>query len=534
MFKSFLNSTKLIIFSLFVFTVSFTSCDTLETDLYVDPSALNKESADVTYLLNQMQLSYNNLFESFNFSSSQVTRMELMRISSYRGNFTSDTFDGAWSIAYRGVLINNKVMLEKIQELEASGKDYSKYKAISKILEAGTMLLLVDNFDNVPYSQALQIENFPNPKRDNGHEIYEAAYQKIDEAIALMDAVTSTSLPIPTDLYYGNNGDMAKWKKYANSLKIQMLVNSRFQMANAVSRFNQLVSNNAFINDNADDFQFLYGGSFGVSENRHPIYRSQYQGEASIYMSKNFIDMMIGDPREHYYFYRQTLGGDSFARIHGSTLPNVGTDYNQMTVHGLYPYGGGTNYLTSPPSPQTNPPTPPVATYEITNNTMGLLGAGINPMTTNFSTQFLIAEGQLVANLNPSAARSALEAAVRAHLNKVRVFGLSVIKDNVINTLAIENYVNNMLANYDSSPDKLEVIIREFYKASFGNGVQVYNNYRRTGKPSNLATLNTPSTFVYRMLYPGIYINNNFNPDNQFVNIDQRVWWANPSINLNF
>jgi hypothetical protein len=91
-----------------------------------------------------------------------------------------------------------------------------------------------------------------------------------------------------------------------------------------------------------------------------------------------------------------------------------------------------------------------------------------------------------------------------------------------------------MLTQYDNEADKLEIIMREFYKASFGNGTLAYNNYRRTGKPNNLATLPTPSTFAYRMLYPDVYRTSNLNPDNIFVPISSRVWWADQSLNLNF
>jgi hypothetical protein len=121
-------------------------------------------------------------------------------------------------------------------------------------------------------------------------------------------------------------------------------------------------------------------------------------------------------------------------------------------------------------------------------------------------------------------------------MNKVRTFSTTPAGANVMTPTTISTYVTNLLASYDASSDKLEVIMREFYKASWGNGIQAYNNYRRTGKPSNLAALPfAPADgFVYRMPYPSNYTSNNLNPDNIPAPISQRIWWANQAINLNF
>jgi hypothetical protein len=195
-----------------------------------------------------------------------------------------------------------------------------------------------------------------------------------------------------------------------------------------------------------------------------------------------------------------------------------------MTVHGVFPYGGNANSPSVPSS------------YQSTNPTMGLQGAGINILASNYATQFLIAEGQLTMNSDVTAARSALSNAITAHMNKVRLFGTGIVTENPITAGGITTYVNNVLTEYDSASDKLEIIMREFHKASWGNGIQAYNNFRRTGKPSNLAALPfAPADgFVYRMPYPSVYISNNLNPDNVAVPISQRIWWSDNSINLNY
>lgn len=507
--KNILNKLSLLSFILVL------SCDTLETELVDDPSTLNQSNAKMEFIFNQVQLSHNALFNNVNFVGSSVTRLEFMNAPSYEIAFSPEDFNGTWNIAYRNVLMNNKLVNQKIDE--ASDRNLTNYKAASKILEANTWLILTDHFNEIPFSQALQGGANLDPKRDSGSSIYEACYQMLQQAVTLIDN-NAGSEAIQSDLYYG--GNMAKWKRAAHSLMLQLVINSRIpNQALSTQRFNQLLQANSFINANADDFQFQYNNTLTISENRHPIFVSQYLQTASIYVSRDFLQYMAGDPRERYYFYRQRAGEDNRARIHGNALPAVGADYPLMPVHGLYPYGGqfDNNQLVS------------------TTPDVGARGAGINVFLSNFATQFLIAEGQLTLRNDPAAARVALESAVRAHLNKVREFSTIPSGAFAMTATSINNYVSGVMTQYDAASDKLEVIMREFYKASFGNGMLAYNNYRRTGKPTNLATLSTPpSTFAYRMLYPDIYRTSNLNPDNVFVPISSRIWWANQSLNLNF
>ncbi|MEO6454953.1 MAG: hypothetical protein ABIN97_12805, partial [Ginsengibacter sp.] len=78
--------------------------------------------------------------------------------------------------------------------------------------------------------------------------------------------------------------------------------------------------------------------------------------------------------------------------------------------------------------------------------------------------------------------------------------------------------------------DKLNVIMKEWYLASWGNGVEPYNFYRRTGKPDNLQlALNpTPGSFIRSFFYPAVYANLN-NTATQKATTGVKVFWdTNP------
>ena len=93
-------------------------------------------------------------------------------------------------------------------------------------------------------------------------------------------------------------------------------------------------------------------------------------------------------------------------------------------------------------------------------------------------------------------------------------------------------YVDEVLANYDAAAtndDKLAIVMEEFYIASFGNSVEPYNNYRRTGYPVLGESVITNTDFPRSFFIPSSEINSNDNPDLEQKKLGDRVFWdTNP------
>ena len=85
-----------------------------------------------------------------------------------------------------------------------------------------------------------------------------------------------------------------------------------------------------------------------------------------------------------------------------------------------------------------------------------------------------------------------------------------------------------------TSTDKMDLIVREYFIALFGNGVEAYNTYRRTGKPANLQkTLNPiPGEYINSFYYPRNEVNNNSNVEQKATHYES-VFWAvgGPTVN---
>jgi hypothetical protein len=101
------------------------------------------------------------------------------------------------------------------------------YEAISIIMKSHDFQILTDVYGNIPYSEALQGNNIRTPKYDKGADIYKDIFRQLDNAIAILKDPAATAadknVNIATnDLVY--KGNTANWIKFANTLKLRMLV----------------------------------------------------------------------------------------------------------------------------------------------------------------------------------------------------------------------------------------------------------------------------------------------------------------------
>jgi hypothetical protein len=108
------------------------------------------------------------------------------------------------------------------------------YSAIAKIMIAFDYEALVDNYNDVPYSQAETGTNNLTPAYDSGQTIYNDLVVQLDAAIKLIQgASASTVNPGSADIMYG--GNMNNWIKFANTLKLRIAVRQSTNANNATA-----------------------------------------------------------------------------------------------------------------------------------------------------------------------------------------------------------------------------------------------------------------------------------------------------------
>ena len=131
----------------------------------------------------------------------------------------STDFDDLWTILYSGALQNLKFV-----ERQATADKKYNYSGIAKLLEAYTFQLLTDNFNEVPFSQALKIEQgITSPAYDKQEAIYDGIIALAKDGLADIDkaALSAKSItPNGDDLIY--HGVMSNWTAFGNTLLLKM------------------------------------------------------------------------------------------------------------------------------------------------------------------------------------------------------------------------------------------------------------------------------------------------------------------------
>ena len=99
---------------------------------------------------------------------------------------------------------------------------------------------------------------------------------------------------------------------------------------------------------------------------------------------------------------------------------------------------------------------------------------------------------------------------------------------------SVDDYIAEVEANYTnaaSDEEKLNIIMTEYHLALFGNGVEAYNSYRRTGMPNDLQPLRAADVdnFLRSFFYPTTSVSNNSNSDQKDDVTAQVFWDTNPA-----
>ena len=543
------------------------SCSKKLDELLVNPNGPTPESANADLYLTQLQLNFAGFFNGASSYGMELTRQIVMYGPTYQQAYSPQSFDGLWSTAYTGVFKHANALIpvaEKERKWIAAG--------MAKTMKAYTLITLVDMFGDIPYSSAnLGAEN-TNPTIDKGSDVYAAAIALLDAAIA--DFGKSTAYPGNQDMFFGaaNATGAARWRTTAKLLKLRAINNTRLVDAGAAGKINALLADAdivAAMSGTANDFEFRYSTKQANPNSRHPRYNGNYSaaGSAGDYMGVYFMWSLAADkgtfnnqearntsdPRTRYYFYRQTT---SDAAVSSNTLscstfpvpshylPGMPFCQFGLSAQGFWGRNHGDNSGIPPDGPYrtTVGIYPFGGDFDANQNlnvglNRGAQGAGIQPIWQAAFTNFIAAEAALVGG-NVNGARTSLEAGVRASISKVigypATVNVAVPAALIPDAAKVSAYVKKVTDRYDAATtndERMEIVQQEYYIALWGNGIDAFNNYRRTGKPGKMSytVAQAGGDMIRSFFYPSVLVNLNKNVTQK--TLDKKVFWdTNPAI----
>ncbi|WP_276371019.1 SusD/RagB family nutrient-binding outer membrane lipoprotein [Chryseolinea sp. H1M3-3] len=223
---------------------------------------------------------------------------------------------GVWSNFY-GYLTD----IENIYEL-AEKLNENNYKAIALVYKSWAYSILTDLYGNVPYTEATKAtEGVLQPSFDAQKDIYLDILKNLETANSLFD--DTKALTYAGDLVYnantvsgGKNAGILKWKKFANSLRLRLLlrISKREGEINVSEQINQLLADPAtypVFTSTSDDAIFRYPGTFPYF---NPYFNARtLDWREGTYFTKFFLSKLneVQDPRRAIWALPVNVNGES-------------------------------------------------------------------------------------------------------------------------------------------------------------------------------------------------------------------------------
>ena len=498
---------KKLLISLTVLLVLGTSCQDFLTVNEVNPNSASAVPANLILpgALNNTARLYNQpdnySFVYFWYGCMSVSGGYSQPTNLTQYNLLNSSYQGDWSNSYLN--LQNYDYIEQ----KATTDKLKPYKAIAKIMKVYVFQNLVDCYGNVPYSQALKgsaADQVLKPAYDDQKTIYEDLVLQLDAAMELINSSPADAEEVGDyDIVY--HGDMSLWLKFANTLKLRILINQS-DMANRSSYITTALATTP--HTTADYIGLGEGawsnpGYLNTADKMNPFWENFYKQDGSqqsdglgYYVAgQDACDFLTtgNDPRKLRFFQANSATG--------------------TTVKGNY-FGA----VVLEPVPTTSK-----------------LGPGMlqsfdqsSPFMTDFESLFLQAEA-VQRGFITGTAKSLYESAVTSSI--IYMGGPSGNSGGAASYLA--QTLQNI--NFDASTNKLRAIITQKWCALNGlNPMPIWTDYRRTGFPDFIHWSQDPArkndTPNVRLLYPQTEINTN--NDNVLAQGDinpftSKIFWQN-------
>jgi len=439
-------------------------------------------------------------------------------------DYTTANFTGIWSTTY-----DNLNDYRYILESTKGNPRFIYYNAIARIMTAYNYQLLVDTYNDVPYTDALNGVNNISPKYDKGTDIYKDIAAQIDTAIIQINTGLANSLSVlpfnaSSDPLFSRGGpNMVRWKQFANTIKLRLIVRAEGK----VTFNNTTFSSDGFLVNDA----LVNPGYAKIINQQSPLWpwTVTNTASASSRLPSTFLLSFYDGTK-----LRDDRRGTAFFRIYPNSPSNqLGNETNPNPPNGATP----NNWFKG--------------TSATVWDRVGIhkgFDAGV-PIITAAESFFLQAEA-VVKGIIPGSAVNLFNSGIEASFTYL-------YKDNTDNLPALPPFnaptadavayrvanATNFLANFTlatTNEQRIEAIITQKYIAlALISSHEAWNDYRRTGYPrvtgngptqtmaSTVSLSTRPDKMPTRVLYPASEFNTNqSNVPKDVDKFKSLIFWA--------
>ncbi len=476
--------TYILLSGLFIFQVS---CTDGFKELNTNPAAIPPEAFDPNFLLTNAENGYKNAISGYNgpilFQSGwvQILASTTTGGAIYYSNMdkytpsanTQSYSNGSWGSAYGSGSNANKI-------ITSFGADANRGNSVgaATVIKVMAVSYLADIYGDVPYTEAFKNEaGIQKPVFDKQDVAMKAMLVDLEKAAAMFSA---TKAPLSSDVLY--NGDVAKWKKLANSVMLRIAMRYTKRDATFAKAWAEKAIAGGVFTSSADD-AFMPGDQGNGYTNSNA---GALRVPADLYevrYAKTYMDFLrsTNDPRI------SAIAEIPLPGLAGNTSASAGdnTAANQLGLPNGYDMNGGAIDISTAPgypgATGTGGEATKIGKYSRPQGHFRDLNAPLYLMT-YAEVALLQAEGKVRGwSVGSATAADLYASAVRGAMASLARYGAAA----TVSAAAIDAYVTANPLNVTSTTASMKMINEQYWATagSYMNFSEAWSNWRRSGYP---------------------------------------------------
>lgn len=240
-----------------LFGVLFASCEKGLQDINVNPN--ESEVINPEFLLSSVLIRTAYDYQKEAYFDKPASAGRYITMVRNEGNDKFDWGPQSWD-DYYSKLSANREMMDLATKMNAP-----QYVAVGKVLEAFNFGYATDLFGDIPYTEALLLKSqtVVHPKYDQQQAIYPALLKTLKDANNDLSTIAAR-VDANADVMYA--GEPLKWRKFANSLRLRMLLRISKNYAPAFTEMQEILNDKTkypIFESNVDNAEIPYPGAVG-------------------------------------------------------------------------------------------------------------------------------------------------------------------------------------------------------------------------------------------------------------------------------
>lgn len=530
---------------LFITTLVLTqlSCTKDFEKINTDPTRATPDNFDATFFLTNAQNTYKEaiagyagpiLFQSgwVQILSSTTTGGAIYYSNMDKYVQSANTMSytaSSWTNCYRAASLANEI-------INVYGAEPTRSNAVgaAMVMKVMAMAYAADIYGDLPYSEAFQgAKGLSTPKYDKQDVALKAMLADLEKAAAMFDA---SKLPISSDLFY--KGDVAKWKRLANSLMLRIAMRMTKKDAGTAKAWAEKAFAGGVFTSDADDV-FLPGDQANGYTNPNSRALATPADLYEVRWAKTLVDYLKSNDDPRLSAIAEVPAAGFAANNSGSAGDN--TAANQLGLPNGYDMNGGaTDISTAPGFPGatgTGGDATKIGKYSRPRGFYRNLNAPVFILT-HGEVQLLLAEAKVRGwNVGSTSAAEFYANGVRGGVASLAKYGA----DAAVSAAAVNALLTAKPLDVTSTNASLAQINTQYWATTgiLMNFAESWSNWRRTGFPA-LTPIVAAGNFSggqvpRRQLYPTSEASLNGTSYNAGLSgltpasdvWNARVWWDN-------